>query len=49
MQPLTQALSLSFLSGRRENKTGCGWSRGSQNLGAPLSPRNAVRAERQEV
>ena len=38
-----------FLSGRREKDTDCGWSRGSQNLGAPLPPKNAVRAARQEV
>ena len=50
MQPQPQALSLSlFLSGRREKGTGCCWSRGSQNLGAPQPPKNAVRPERQEV
>ena len=44
------SLSLSlFLSGRREKDTGCCWSRGSQNLGAPQPPQNAVRPERQEV
>ena len=50
MQPQPQALSLSlFLSGRREKDTGCCWSRGSQNLGAPQPPKNTVRPERQEV
>ena len=45
-----QALSLSFcFSGRRKNDTGGGWSRGSQNLGAPLPSKNAVRTERQAV
>ena len=50
MQPLTQTLSLSsFVSGRREKDTGCSWSLGSRNMGGPLPPKNAIRAERQEV
>ena len=49
MQPLTQTLFRLFLSGRRETDTGCGWSRGSQNPRALHPPKDAVRAERQEV
>ena len=43
-----------FLSGRREKDTGCGWSRGSQNLGAPYSQKmqleqNVKKFKRQKL